>query len=282
LGGIGQESFSKAIPPAHRCNTCKAIIFQLNDRFRQLGRRKLKTWEIEEVYSRVCEAKDSLWQNYGARDIDGEPALTGPGLLDPKPEKGKMVVTSRGGPWADRLQMACLQMVDELGEEELYTLYTRGGTYEGSDEYDICVRRRHLCQSQELDQINTRIAMQAKKDAGKKVYGSTTPKPKRVVKPVVDAQSAPGAAAGGEEATGGGGAAGGSTAAAAAATALGRSAQEDRERKERQRREASLREEIREVVEDLASETALVKVLRFAQELLADNSPERKVPRNEM
>lgn len=194
-----EESLSKAIPAQHRCNVCKAIVFQLSEGFRALGKRRLKDWETEEVYEQVCEGTRTTWQKYGARDIEGNPELTGPGLLNPAPTGGNVVVTSTGGVWADRLKMACLQMVDEVGESEMYKLYMRDGTYEGIDEMELCVRRQKSCQQEELDYFNQKIEQQKRLDAGRTVQSADSKsgyqgqaEAKKVTKPVEEARSGKG------------------------------------------------------------------------------------------
>lgn len=170
-----EESFSNDIPVQHRCNTCKAIVFQLNEHFKKLGPHsfKLQEYEVEDVYSTVCEGKNTLWQKYGARDIEGSPALTGPGLHDPAPEPGKLVATSTGGIWADRLQRACLHMVEDIGEWELYKMYKKDGRKNRNiDEQEVCVKRRKACTVQELDRINTKV-LQDVQNNDKKVQSAS-------------------------------------------------------------------------------------------------------------
>lgn len=237
-----EESFSKAIPDQHRCTVCKAVVLQLTTHLHAKGKRQLREHELEEVYEDACRAKLAHWQKYGAREIGGTTMLTGPGLLNPAPEPGQVVATSTGGVWADRLQMACLQLVEDVGETELYKLYRQGnGSGMDLDEEVLCVRQQPMCKADELKSLNKRIRAQEKKDAKANVQtassqpGSTALKSKD--KPKI---------------------------AKAAKPTGGTQAKESKEAE--QRRMKALRREIRNIVDDLESVEALKNLLNVARQ----------------
>lgn len=237
-----EESFSKAIPDRHRCTVCKAVVLQLTTRLLAKGKRQLREHELEEVYEDACQAKLAHWQKYGPREIGGETMLTGPGLLNPAPEPGQVVATTTGGVWADRLQTACLQLVADVGETEIYKLHRQGnGSGMGLDEEVLCVRQQRMCKAAELKSLNERIKVQEEKDAKAKVQtassqpGSTALKTKKdskvtkATKPTDDPH-----------------------------------AKESKEAE--QRRLKALRREIRNIVDDLDSPDALKNLLDAARQ----------------
>jgi len=170
-----EDSFSKAIPSQHRCNSCVAVVYQLDQGFRRAGKRKLRESDLEDIYDDVCKAygKDHpYWKEYGAREIDGVPALVGPGLLDPAPVRGEIVTATVGGVWSERLQMICFQLVEEVGEQELYDLYVHGGESKGLGTAELCVKRQRFCDATELATLQENIERQKVIDADRKRHSA--------------------------------------------------------------------------------------------------------------
>uniref|UniRef100_A0A7S2Q7N2 DUF3456 domain-containing protein n=1 Tax=Zooxanthella nutricula TaxID=1333877 RepID=A0A7S2Q7N2_9DINO len=121
------------MPERYRCDSCKAVMFHLDAglRKRQPKSRRLKQWEYTDVFDDVCKTG---FEGYGIKLIDGENALSGPGLpRDESLAPGSGAIQMSSESWSKRLGEICRKTVyEELGEEETYEYFY--SKFTGSDE----------------------------------------------------------------------------------------------------------------------------------------------------
>jgi hypothetical protein len=117
-----EDQYGYTMPERYRCDSCKAVVFHLGAELKkkQPKSRRLKSWEYTDMFEDTCK---TAFAGYGIKLINGENALSGPGL--PKNQEniaagsGSIMMSSES--WTKRLGEACRKLVFEnVGEEEIY------------------------------------------------------------------------------------------------------------------------------------------------------------------
>jgi len=117
-----EEMKSEFLSDEHHCNGCKGVAFQINKALHALmpvdgPRRKLG----EHEYIEAMECRTSIYDDYGLKKLPNQTrVLTGPGL-EHEDYKGSKFGGAR---WPARMARFCGTLVGELGEEEVYRLWT--------------------------------------------------------------------------------------------------------------------------------------------------------------
>lgn len=134
-----EDQYGYVMPDIYRCDSCKAVVYQLNQALekRQMKNRRMHDWEFVELFEETC---NSAFQGYGIKLINGKNALSGPGLKQPdSPAPGGAFIQMGGQGWANRLSEMCRTLVyDKVGEEELYErFYSNGKIHESLCDKEI-------------------------------------------------------------------------------------------------------------------------------------------------
>jgi len=119
-----EDQYGYTMPDRYRCDACKATVFHLGSELKkkQPKSRRLKSWEYTDVFEETCK---NGFQGYGIKLIDGENALSGPGL--PKNQEsmaaGSGAIMMSSDNWNKRLGEVCRKLVfEKIGEEEIYEM----------------------------------------------------------------------------------------------------------------------------------------------------------------
>mmetsp|Transcript_64358 Transcript_64358/g.178876 ORF Transcript_64358/g.178876 Transcript_64358/m.178876 type:complete len:340 (-) Transcript_64358:113-1132(-) len=126
-----EDQYGYIMPERYRCDSCKAIMFHLDQDIRKKHpkSRRMKNWEYTDVFDTTCR---EAFQGYGVKLIDGENTLSGPGLLhnEEKMAPGSGAIQMGGESWTKRLGELCREIVyEKVGEEEIYEkLYAKRRT----------------------------------------------------------------------------------------------------------------------------------------------------------
>merc|ERR1711907_132946 len=119
-----EDQWGHVMPDAYRCDSCKAVVFQLNQALkkRHIKSRRMHEWEYNELFEETC---NGAFEGYGIKLIDGKNTLSGPGLKQPaSPPAGGAYIQMGGKGWSNRLSDICRSIVyDKIGEDELYEKY---------------------------------------------------------------------------------------------------------------------------------------------------------------
>jgi len=117
-----EDQYGYVMPDRYRCDSCKAVMFHLDQglRAKHPKSRRMKEWEYTDVFEDVCK---TAFPGYGIKLINGENALSGPGL--PRNEQqlapGSGAIQMSSENWSKRLGEICRNIVFEnLGEDETY------------------------------------------------------------------------------------------------------------------------------------------------------------------
>jgi len=119
-----EDQYGYVMPERYRCDSCRAVMFHLNKSLhdKQPKSRRLKQWEYVDVLEDTCRGG---FEGYGIKLIDGENALSGPGLPRDEalaPGSGAIQMSSEN--WSKRLGEICRKLVFEtIGEEETYDIF---------------------------------------------------------------------------------------------------------------------------------------------------------------
>ena len=62
----------------YRCDACMAVSHQISQKFAKNTKKKMKSWDVMEVLDDTC--KEAAFPGYGVKLVDGENALSGPGI----------------------------------------------------------------------------------------------------------------------------------------------------------------------------------------------------------
>eukprot|EP00117_Sycon_ciliatum_P010188 scpid95123/ scgid12189/ Plasma cell-induced resident endoplasmic reticulum protein; Proapoptotic caspase adapter protein len=119
-----EEEHSTNLPSGMKCDACQAVVYQMVEQLKlreskQLSKEKgkpLRESQYLEVFEDLCNGE---WSGYGVKDVDGVHMLSGPGLS----AEGHMSMMYGGGMWPRRLNKKCGQIVEDMGEDELYQAY---------------------------------------------------------------------------------------------------------------------------------------------------------------
>merc|ERR1712039_224351 len=116
-----EDQYGYTMPERYRCDSCKAVMFHLNQGLQKKHpkSRRMKEWEYTDAFKDVCR---SGFEGYGIKLIDGENALSGPGI--PRNDKlapGSGAIQMSSENWSKRLGEICRKIVfEKLGEDEVY------------------------------------------------------------------------------------------------------------------------------------------------------------------
>merc|ERR1712046_131213 len=123
-----EDQYGYNMPDKYRCDSCKAVVFHLNAALqkRQPKSRRLHEWEYNEVFEETCQ---DAFEGYGIKLVNGENALSGPGLKQPDNlAPGGAMIQMGGEGWKKRLSEICRKLIyDKAGEDELYDTFKSKG-----------------------------------------------------------------------------------------------------------------------------------------------------------
>lgn len=145
-----EDQYGYNMPDRYRCDSCRAVMFHLDAELskRHPKSRRLKQWEYADLFDETCR---NAFQGYGVKLVNGENALSGPGLRaaeDLAPGSG--AIQMGGESWTKRLGEICRKIVyDKIGEEELYEkFYERHRAEEQGDDTSGLGINEELCYSE--------------------------------------------------------------------------------------------------------------------------------------
>lgn len=119
-----EEQLSHVMSKPLRCDACKAVATQTYLALKTLknkkGKTKIKEFEYTAVLDRICT--DKVYENYGAKQVDGVTILSGEGLLGSN--AASMMVG--GGLWSTRIANVCGEVVGAIGDDEIYDAFSDG------------------------------------------------------------------------------------------------------------------------------------------------------------
>jgi len=123
-----EDQYGYNMPDKYRCDSCKAVVFHLTAALqkRQPKNRRLHEWEYNEVFEETCQ---DAFEGYGIKLVNGENALSGPGLKQPDNlAPGGAMIQMGGDSWKKRLSEICRKLIyDKVGEDELYDTFQSKG-----------------------------------------------------------------------------------------------------------------------------------------------------------
>lgn len=139
-----EDQYGYVMPDVYRCDSCRAVLFQLNQALqkRQMKNRRMHDWEYVELFEETC---NSAFEGYGVKLINGKNTLSGPGLKQPdSPAPGGAFIQMGGQGWTNRLSEMCRTIVyDKVGEEELYEAFYSDGNIPEA----MCYKEIRQCSS---------------------------------------------------------------------------------------------------------------------------------------
>jgi len=172
-----EDQYGYVMPDMYRCDSCKAVVFHLNQALekRQMTSRRMHEWEYLEVFEETCK---SAFEGYGVKLIDGKNALSGPGLKQPdSPAPGGAFIQMGGQGWTNRLSEMCRTIVyDKVGEDELYKKFYSDRKIPES----MCYREMGQCSSAKSEEA--KLAKKKTKASSKVVPAKSKDRPKVEVK----------------------------------------------------------------------------------------------------
>merc|ERR1719191_1369769 len=118
-----QDQKDARLPEQYRCDACMAVSYTLSTRFAKKAKKNMKSWDVMEIIDDTC--KEAAFPGYGVKLIDGENALSGPGIeRDESLQPGGASIQMGGESWSRRLASECKEIVyDLVGEDEVYEMY---------------------------------------------------------------------------------------------------------------------------------------------------------------
>jgi len=129
-----EDQYGYVMPERYRCDSCRAVMFHLDQELRKKHprSRRMKQWEFTDVFDETCR---SALEGYGIRLVDGENALSGPGLRQAEQlAPGSGAIQMGGESWSKRLGEVCRKIVyEKVGEEDIYERFYEQFRTEGTD-----------------------------------------------------------------------------------------------------------------------------------------------------
>jgi len=123
-----EDQYGYKMPERYKCDSCRAVMFHLDVALKKAHpkSRRMKQWEYTDLFDDACRTS---FEGYGIKLIDGENALSGPGIKQPENLAPGMGAIQMGGEtWTKRLSEACRTTVYErMGEDEMYDKYREEG-----------------------------------------------------------------------------------------------------------------------------------------------------------
>jgi len=118
------------MPERYMCDACQAVVYHLNQTLvrKHPKNRRFKEWEYTELFDEICANE---FEGYGIKFMNGQNVLSGPALKardDKFLQPGGAMIQMGGENWKKRMGEICRRFIyDEVGEEELYNRFYRGG-----------------------------------------------------------------------------------------------------------------------------------------------------------
>jgi hypothetical protein len=118
-----QDQKDARLPEQYRCDACMAVSHQIANKFAKSTKKNMKSWDVMEVLDDTC--KEAAFPGYGVKLVDGENALSGPGIeRDESLQPGGASIQMGGESWSRRLASECKEIVyDLVGEDEVFAMY---------------------------------------------------------------------------------------------------------------------------------------------------------------
>jgi hypothetical protein len=118
-----QDQKDFRLPEQYRCDACMAVSYQISQKFAKNTKKNLKSWDVMEIIDNTC--KEAAFPGYGVKLVDGENALSGPGIeRDESLQPGGASIQMGGESWSRRLASECKEIVyDLVGEDEVFAMY---------------------------------------------------------------------------------------------------------------------------------------------------------------
>jgi hypothetical protein len=118
-----QDQKDARLPEQYRCDACMAVGYQIQQKFDKKGKKNMKSWDVMELVDDTC--KEAGFPGYGVKLVDGENALSGPGIeRDESLQPGGASIQMGGESWSRRLASECKEIVyDLVGEDEVFEMY---------------------------------------------------------------------------------------------------------------------------------------------------------------
>lgn len=144
-----EDQYGYVMPDRYRCDSCKAVMFHLDAdlRKKQPKSRRLQEWEYTDIFDATCSG---AFGGYGIKLIDGENALSGPGLpQDTKLAPGSGAIQMSSETWTKRLGELCREIVyEKLGEEDVYEKFYKGFKADGPAglNNEVCKKELRQCE----------------------------------------------------------------------------------------------------------------------------------------
>lgn len=161
-----EDQYGYVMPDRYRCDSCKAVVFHLDAslRSRHPKSRRMKAWEYTDLFDETCR---TAFKGYGIKLVDGQNALSGPGLKSEPLGSGMGAIQMGGENWEKRLGEICRKIVFEhMGEEDIYEMfYTHYRAELDGAEGAVKPLSESLCASSEIRHCVTGPALPPKSDA---------------------------------------------------------------------------------------------------------------------
>jgi hypothetical protein len=141
-----EDQYGYTMPEQYRCDSCKVVAYHLGEALRKkdLKSRRLKEWEVQEVFDDTCKTG---FAGYGISHVNGESVLSGPALKRDNLEAGMGAIQMGGETWEKRLGEICRKFVyDKVGEDEFYDHFRKRGEVS----VDLCFRETRDCKRVQL------------------------------------------------------------------------------------------------------------------------------------
>lgn len=183
-----EDQYGYNMPDKYHCDACKAVVFHLNAEMkrRHPKSRRMSEWEYNDLFEETC---NEAFVGYGIKLINGENALSGPGLQEPDVAPGGAMIQMGGDSWKKRLSEICRKLVfEQVGEDQLYKRYQTDGKIPES----MCWKEMAQCRTSSKVQKSKTAKVPSKNQQGtpaKKVVPNQTPKSKSPVLKQVEVSS---------------------------------------------------------------------------------------------
>jgi len=136
-----EDQYGYNMPDRYRCDSCKAIVYHLEQALtqRQPKNRRLHEWEYQELFDETCKTG---FKGYGIKLIDGKNTLSGAALIgnEEKLKPGFGAIQMGGENWEKRLGEICRKFTDAIGEDELYENFRAGSLSQ-----ELCITQSRDC-----------------------------------------------------------------------------------------------------------------------------------------
>jgi len=121
-----EDQYGYNMPDLYKCDSCKAVMYHLDQglRKKQPKSRRLKQWEYTDAFEDLCKTS---FEGYGIKVVNGQNALSGPGIKHEELTPGMGAIQMGGDSWTKRMSEECKKIVfEKVGEEEMYDKFYAG------------------------------------------------------------------------------------------------------------------------------------------------------------